>query len=53
MNHDDYYTQRRVELNARRDEVRYAAYEIANTIAGGICGGILLAGVFLLVTVMV
>ena len=51
MNHDDYYTKRVIEINARRDAVRY--YEIANTIAGGICGGILLAGVFLLVTVMV
>lgn len=51
--HDDYYTQRRVELDARQDDARVAAYTIANTIAGGICGGVLLAAAFLLVTVMV
>lgn len=51
--HDDYYTQRRVELDARDEQARYAAYEIANTIAGAVSLTVLFAFGWLLITVMV
>jgi len=43
---EDYFTLKRVELDAREYDASNAVKEIANTIAGGLCACFLLIVVF-------